>query len=84
MVCLDARRRRSWRSPAARTFAASCGGFAPDGRAERVLEGLRLTQRPQVEYIALTRFDVHPDGSRIVLEGYEFFEADISMIENVP
>jgi Tol biopolymer transport system component len=56
----------------------------PDGRAERVLEGLPLTQRPQVEYIALTRFDVHPDGSRIVIEGYEFFEADISMIENVP
>ena len=55
-----------------------------DGRAERVLTDLPLTQRPQVEYVALSRFDVHPDGSRIVLEAYASFEADISLIENVP
>jgi Tol biopolymer transport system component len=55
-----------------------------DGRAERVLADVPLTQRPQVEYIALSRFDVHPDGSRIVLEAYESVEADISLIENVP
>jgi len=41
-------------------------------------------QRPQVEYIAVTRFDAHPDGSRIVLDAYDSFEADISLIENVP
>jgi Tol biopolymer transport system component len=57
---------------------------SPDGRAERVLADLPLTQRPQVEYTALSRFDVHPDGSRIVLEAYESYEADISLIENVP
>jgi len=56
----------------------------PGRRAERVLADVPLTQRPQVEYIALSRFDVHPDGSRIVLEAFESFEADISMIENVP
>jgi Tol biopolymer transport system component len=55
-----------------------------DGRAERLLTGVPLTQRPVVEYIAITRFDVHPDGSRIVFEAYESFEADINMIENVP
>jgi Tol biopolymer transport system component/predicted Ser/Thr protein kinase len=55
-----------------------------DGRAERVLTDLPLMQRPQVEYLALSRFDVHPDGSRIVLEAYASFEADISLIENVP
>jgi Tol biopolymer transport system component len=55
-----------------------------DGRAERVLTGLPLMQRPVVEYVAITRFDVHPDGSRIVFEAYESFEADINLIENVP
>jgi Tol biopolymer transport system component len=56
---------------------------SPDGRKDRVLEGIPLTVRPQTELIAFSRFDVHPDGSRVVIEGFESFEADISMIENV-
>jgi hypothetical protein len=56
----------------------------PDGRKLRVLGGLPLTLRSQSELIAFSRFDVHPDRSRIAVEAYESFEADISMIENVP
>jgi hypothetical protein len=55
-----------------------------DGRKERVLEGIPLSIRPQSELIGLSRFDVRPDGSRIVIEAFDAFEADISMIENVP
>jgi len=58
--------------------------LSPDGRKARVLEGIPLTSRPQNELLAVSRFDVHPDGSRIVFEAFEYFEADISMIENVP
>jgi hypothetical protein len=57
---------------------------AADGRKERVLEGIPLSIRPQSELIGLSRFDVRPDGSRIVIEAFDAFEADISMIENVP
>jgi eukaryotic-like serine/threonine-protein kinase len=58
--------------------------LSPDGRKVRVFEGIPLTSRPQNELLAGNRFDVHPDGSRIVFEAFEYFEADISMIENVP
>jgi Tol biopolymer transport system component len=58
--------------------------LSPDGHKVRVLEGIPLTSRPQNELLAVSRFDVHPDGSRIVFEAFEYFEADISMIENVP
>jgi len=57
---------------------------SPDGQKVRVLGGIPLTSRPQNELLAVSRFDVHPDGSRIVFEAFEYFEADISMIENVP
>jgi hypothetical protein len=33
--------------------------------------------------ILLTRFDVHPDGRRIVAEALELNQADLSMIENI-
>lgn len=33
--------------------------------------------------ISPVRFDVHPDGRRIVAEAFESLEADIGMIENV-
>ena len=33
--------------------------------------------------ILQTRFDVHPSGTRIVAEGLELHEADVSMIDNV-
>jgi WD40-like Beta Propeller Repeat len=58
--------------------------LSPDGRKVRVVEGIPLTSRPQNELLAGNRFDVHPDGSRIVFEAFEYFEADISMIENAP
>ena len=57
---------------------------AADGRSERLLGGISLTIRPQTELIAFSRFDVHPDGSRIAIEAFESLEADISLIENVP
>jgi hypothetical protein len=31
----------------------------------------------------ITRFDVHPDGRRIVTEGIELHQADLSMIEDI-
>ena len=55
-----------------------------DGRKSLALQGVPLVFRHQVDAIALTRFDVHPDGSRLVIEALESFEADISLIENVP
>jgi hypothetical protein len=58
--------------------------LSPDGHKVRVLEGIPLTSRPQNELLTVNRFDVHPDGSRIVFEAFEYFEADISLIENVP
>jgi Tol biopolymer transport system component len=33
--------------------------------------------------VLLTRFDVHPEGSRIVAEALELHQADLSMIENI-
>ena len=54
-----------------------------DGRKSLVLHGVPLAFRHQVELNAITRFDAHPDGSRIVMEALESFEADISMIDNV-
>jgi hypothetical protein len=33
--------------------------------------------------LPVTRFDVHPDGRRIVTEGIELHQADLSMIENI-
>jgi Tol biopolymer transport system component len=55
-----------------------------DGRKSLVLQGVPLLFRHQIELISITRFDVHPDGSRIAMEALESLEADISMIENVP
>ena len=33
--------------------------------------------------VPVTRFDVHPDGRRIVTEGIELHQADLSMIEDI-
>jgi hypothetical protein len=33
--------------------------------------------------VSPTRFDVHPDGRRIVIEAIESLESDIGLIDNV-
>ncbi|HVQ26738.1 MAG TPA: hypothetical protein VMV01_16230, partial [Planctomycetota bacterium] len=54
-----------------------------EGRRDRVLASFPLTLRYPNELIGISRFDVHPDGTRVVLEAFESYEADISMIDNV-
>jgi eukaryotic-like serine/threonine-protein kinase len=52
----------------------------PNGTKMLVLKELPFFRRPfDGNWIA--RFDVHPDGRRIVVEGLESYEADIGMIE---
>jgi dipeptidyl aminopeptidase/acylaminoacyl peptidase len=50
------------------------------GQRTLVLKDLALVRRP-VDLGWIARFDVHPDGRRIVVEGLESLEADIGMIE---
>jgi Tol biopolymer transport system component len=53
---------------------------SPSGARTLVLKELPFFRRPfDGNWIA--RFDVHPDGRRIVVEGLESYEADIGMIE---
>jgi eukaryotic-like serine/threonine-protein kinase len=54
----------------------------PNGQRTMVLKELAFIRRP-IDILWLTRFDIHPDGRRIVVEGLESFEADIGMIDNV-
>jgi Tol biopolymer transport system component len=53
-----------------------------DGGQQVLLSGVPLFRR-HTSANTIVRFDVHPDGRRIVIEALEFFEADIGMIENV-
>lgn len=50
-------------------------------RQARVPVPFRLN--PNYQSLELVRFDVHPDGRRLVLEALESYEADIGTIENV-
>jgi serine/threonine protein kinase/Tol biopolymer transport system component len=52
------------------------------GQRMPVLKELPFFKRPADGYW-IARFDVHPDGRRIVVEGLESYEADIGMIDNV-
>ena len=52
------------------------------GQRTLVLKEIAFFKRPADGYW-IARFDVHPDGRRIVVEGLEFYEADIGMIDNV-
>jgi Tol biopolymer transport system component len=55
-----------------------------DGRRTLALErGPQQFLRHQMELINPSRFDVRPDGTRLVFEALESFESDISMIELV-
>ena len=46
----------------------------------QALKEIGFFKRPADGYW-IARFDVHPDGRRIVVEGLESYEADIGMIE---
>lgn len=55
-----------------------------DGQRTRVLNDVPLMISPTGVYMTPSaRFDVHPDGRRIVIEALEMLESDIGMIENV-
>ena len=56
--------------------------ISPTGQRTLVLKDIAFFRRPADGYW-IARFDVHPDGRRIVLEGLESYEADIGMIDNV-
>jgi Tol biopolymer transport system component len=64
-------------------FTSELWRVSRDGRKSLVLQGVPLVFRHQIEINSITRFAAHPDGSRIVMEALESFEADISMIDNV-
>jgi Tol biopolymer transport system component len=54
-----------------------------DGRRTVLMEKFPLYLRHTDVTVPL-RFDVHPDGRRVVTEGLESFEADLGLIQNVP
>jgi Tol biopolymer transport system component len=54
--------------------------ISPAGQKEIVLKELAFFRRP-ADGTWIARFDVHPDGRRIVVEGLENYESDIGMIE---
>jgi eukaryotic-like serine/threonine-protein kinase len=56
--------------------------ISPTGQKTLVLKEIAFFKRPADGYW-IARFDVHPDGRRIILEGLESYEADIGMIDNV-
>jgi Tol biopolymer transport system component len=56
---------------------------ATNGRREVALPEMVMYRRDFDSLISPVRFDVHPDGRRIVSEVFETLEADIGMIENV-
>jgi TolB protein len=53
--------------------------MTPKGERTVVLKELAFFRRPADGYW-IARFDIHPDGRRIVVEGLESYEADIGMI----
>lgn len=54
-----------------------------EGRRTRLLPEVGLFRRENDTGTPSIRFDVHPDGRRIVIEAIEFVEADISLIDGV-
>ena len=56
--------------------------ISPTGQRTLALKEIAFFRRPADGYW-IARFDVHPDGRRIVVEGLESYEADIGMIDNV-
>ncbi len=56
--------------------------ISPAGQQTMVLKEVPFFRRP-IDASWVARFDVHPDGRRIVVEGLESYEADIGMIDNV-
>jgi serine/threonine protein kinase/Tol biopolymer transport system component len=56
--------------------------LSPEGKRTMVLKEIPFFKRPADGYW-IARFDVHPDGRRIAVEGLETYEADIGMIEMV-
>jgi serine/threonine protein kinase/Tol biopolymer transport system component len=56
--------------------------LSPSGQRTIVLKEITFFKRP-ADGTWIARFDVHPDGSRIVVEGLENYESDIGMIDIV-
>ena len=54
--------------------------MSTDGKKTMVLKEIAFFRRP-ADGGWIARFDVHPDGRRIVVEGLENYESDIGMIE---
>jgi Tol biopolymer transport system component len=54
-----------------------------DGRRDMVLPEVTIFRREYEAIVSPIRFDVHPDGRRIVIEAVELMEADIGMIDHV-
>jgi Tol biopolymer transport system component len=54
-----------------------------EGRRKVVLPELELYRRAYEAAWSPLRFDVHPDGRRIVIEALEFQQADIGMIDHL-
>jgi serine/threonine protein kinase len=54
--------------------------ISPAGQQTELLKEIAFFKRP-ADGTWIARFDVHPDGRRIVVEGLEIYESDIGMIE---
>jgi hypothetical protein len=54
--------------------------ISPAGEKTVVLKEIPFFRRP-ADGAWIARFDIHPDGRRIVVEGLETYESDIGMIE---
>ena len=57
--------------------------LSPTGQRTVLLKEIAFFKRP-ADGTWIARFDVHPDGRRIVVEGLENYESDIGMIEILP
>jgi serine/threonine protein kinase len=56
--------------------------ISPTGAQTVLLKEIAFFKRP-ADGTWIARFDVHPDGRRLVVEGLEIYESDIGMIEIV-
>ena len=54
--------------------------ISPTGQRSEVLKEISFFKRPADGHW-IARFDIHPDGRRIVVEAQESYEADIGIIE---
>ena len=53
--------------------------ISPSGQRTEVLGDIAILKRP-IDGYWIARFDIHPDGRRIVVEGLESYESDVGMI----